>query len=264
MNAYLRFLSDCLNARKASKVDAYLTLAGVIIAFILWKNPDWLPPEVNEFITASQGWLPWVALVSLETAYRIVMSPYWLHQERAGHIKNLEARINVLEDGNRPKIAIKCSPEIDGCKMPCGGNNQGSVFRVHVTNLGQEPVRECSAVLERIEFDRAKIWNGDHVKLAFQPSEDPDSECKTIACGLPYYLDVIFIERGGNRPWKFSPGTKAHMWRTTPPFDDLFQMGKGVYTFVVTFCTAFRPSSTHRLELRWTGNLDSSEMSLVG
>jgi len=260
---FFNFLSQCLRSRKPSRVDFLVAAFSALFGIVVWINPAWLPSGIRTFIQDTESWLIWVVLFGAEFIYRTLMSPYWLHISSQNRIGELEKDNADLQDAFKPKLDVACAAEIDGCKAGFGHAGHGRIFRVAVRNPGVEPIRECRAILVRIESNGKRLWNGDQINLAFQPSESSDSECKTLVNDLEYYLDVVGVETGSNTPWNFRPGTKGHKWLSSPAFEQLFNAGEGDYVFTISFSAPSIATITKQFLLRWTGSFSSAEMHMI-
>ncbi|MBB5035162.1 hypothetical protein [Prosthecobacter vanneervenii] len=258
-----RFLVTCIKTLRFSKADGFIAFFSAVLGTLGYFKPSWLPAGMISFFQGTDSWLPYVFFTTAEVIYRAVSSPYQVFLSCLKRIDELEAQNISLNSALEPHLYISCSPSIDGCKAGFGHAGNGRIFRVEVRNSGIFEINECRAVLLKIEKNGVKLWSGDHITLAFQPSELPDSQCKKISHDVPYYLDVVGVEVGSNRAWRFRPGTKEHHWPTNPHFDDLFQDGVGNYAFTISFTASKTATITKEFRFDWTGDLASAEMHLV-
>lgn len=261
--SFFNFLGQCLRSRKPSRVDFLVAAFSALLGIVVWTNPTWLPNAIRTFFQDTESWLVWVVFFGTEFIYRTLMSPYWLHLSSQNRISELEHDNADLKHAFESKLEIACAADIDGCKAGFGHASHGRIFRVAVRNPGVEPIRECRAILVRIETNDKRLWSGDQINLAFQPSDSLDSECKTLTNDLEYYLDVVGVEIGSNTPWNFRPGTKGHKWVSSPAFEQLFSAGKGDYVFTISFTAPAITTITKRFLLHWTGNIQSAEMYMI-
>lgn len=84
MPSFLKFLAACIGmAWKHSwaTVDTLSTLIGLLLPFLLWLKPKWLP-VMSESNLGQLAWAVPIGGVVAVVLIRLLLSPYWLYMQR--------------------------------------------------------------------------------------------------------------------------------------------------------------------------------------
>lgn len=175
---------------------------------------------------------------------------------------SLSIRLSTLQKKQRPKLAVACSSDIEGCIKPAGGPSL--VFRIQVRNLAVESIQGCQGRLRRIRQDEQVLWSADTAILSFAPGEHSDAASKTIYHDTPEYLDVVFVPEDP-RSCPLRPGIQnlERRWPYSPAFESLFS-GPGDYVFTIAFVAPSMATLEREYLFRWSGKAKTSSLKLLG
>jgi hypothetical protein len=125
-------------------VGAFSTLAGILLAALADKNPDWVSPNVLRVLNSLGGWIIPLALFSSVLAIRLMLAPYWLYKQRE---RELEGQLVAA----RSELQSSQAPQLEGTVIqPITGDFSGTrnghpisgvifVLTVELRNTGGKP-----------------------------------------------------------------------------------------------------------------------------
>ena len=204
-------------------------------------------------------WLPLIASMACLLSWRFL----------AKTSKESKNSSSIAKDQPDQKLQIACGPHIEGSVAQAWWTINGeplpvNFFRV-VVNATQDSqlVKNCTGFLTRIEKGRKTKWGGNNAQLTFAPAEKPDALSKTIRYPVAEYLDVLEVT---SRNQVF-PGTKPtiglRLWPFVPAMDEIFsELGDYLLSVAITG-KGVVPSITTLLKFNWTGNWETSSLSLA-
>lgn len=200
---------------------------GLAVILYLWSN------------YAGEGQVPLVRLAFIALFFSLVV----------GCFKNYR-----LQSLLRPKLRFACSPNIRLCKLPDPLDSY-CAYRVRVTNIGRETITLCKARLTGIYRGSEVLCEGDSPLLNFAQDHEGDATSKSLSCGHPYPLDILFVFKDG----KIKMGTGDN-W----PFKSPWRIFTDSGDYTIKVSVAGEPLQSVKLELRfkWTCDYATSELWL--
>lgn len=174
---------------------------------------------------------------------------------------SLTAQIQVLEERAKPKLKYACSMDVPACMVPWGHLR---CFRMVVENLSSyQGLDHCRGSLIRIKLGNLVVRDFETEKLPFAPCQAPDSTNKTIAGGEICQLDVLCVDT--NRTPQFVCLLLANA-ELKPLYN---KNGKPTFEAIGDYFIDVRvfgngvPWEEQHLKFKWTGNGDTSEISMA-
>jgi hypothetical protein len=157
---------------------------------------------------------------------------------------------------NFPKLKLSCRKEITGCAVP-NPDNSMKYFRMLVeTDCGHE-IENCVGHLIKIEKNGKTIYDHDPRELPFAPAERDDCLSKTIAPGIPYFLDVLNTI---NAVHAVFIATKAYPTGALNQNREYIFADAGEYILTVSVSGNDVPTATAKLKFIWQGQWFTATM----
>lgn len=170
----------------------------------------------------------------------------------------LENTIEELEENQKPKIYVRCHPDLAPCVAPV---ERAVYFRTIVTTLGvHKSITGAHGLLVKIEKDGIVLREHESDILPFTPGHLEGSTKKTLMPNVDNYLDVIFADfRAGARVCAASQGQPYQL--LTKQKQLVFAVA-GDYVLTVKVCADNTPTTQIRLLFKWKGD-DTSTLELI-
>ncbi|MDD2762571.1 MAG: hypothetical protein PHE83_01200 [Opitutaceae bacterium] len=193
-------------------------------------------------------WWAFAVLAVIFTAYDL-----WARERK---------KVLDLEERNRLKLTVECNEQISGCHTGRDGASH-QFFRVAVTLNWTQPATGCFGKLLKIEKDGAVVRDHDVEQLPYARSHEPDALSKTLSPRAREFLDVLVIGIQHTPQQVFAPSKYGReLTLRTGSGRDVFS-APGTYILTVALCGSNIPTQTYRLRFDWTGNGDSSSLTLA-
>lgn len=238
---------------KESQVEAFdwLYMAPVALVVLTLAGPQFLADAAKAWANSHQWWL---LVPSIMWFFGIM---FWKSFCR---FDDASIELGEIKDA-KPVLQLDCDPSIPGCeqRVPMAPRSV-KVLRVRVSSVGGAPqVYDVKPYMVEVWRGTKRLDDGDHIPLAFQPSEESDSECKTIVNDSPRVIDVVFIELIDHVFTRFLVGSKNTECFFSQKLNEWLKE-TGHYTLVVQ-CTG-RDATTVSLKttLEVTGDRWSSTL----
>jgi hypothetical protein len=170
-------------------------------------------------------------------------------------------RYDDLAEKQKPKLDIRCSPNLPGCvPMNQSRDFANRFFRVEIESICDVDIHDCEATLIRIEKDGVTIWGPNTAMLTFAPWNPPDDfePKKTIHNRTTVYLDIFYITNDG----EIVMATRDREWRFMPGLHQLFA-SFGNYLLTVQIMGEPLKTETIFLNFEWTGDWMTSGVTRV-
>jgi hypothetical protein len=132
----------------------------------------------------------------------------------------------------------------------------GIMVRLVVESQSGENIPGCKGELLSLFKDGKPALAGINTPLSFAPANEPDTRNKTIVCGIPSYLEVIWVPDPGHIATIKTPNIYAY-----PQYQELDH--RSVYTLEIAVSSNAVPATVVLFEAKFTNSWQFSSYQII-